>query len=378
MKVFVLSRIIISCFWLSMLNLVASRATAQQPVIITYAGGYRGNLVNTEKIEAEKLTHLLYAFANVNSRGEAILNYPKTDPINLARLVALKTKNPELKILLSVGGLGWSIHFSTMAMTAEGRNHFSNTCVALLKKYKLDGIDLDWEFPGYAGEGGNPYRPEDKQHFTLLCQSLRAALDKAQQDNRQRFLLTAAVDGWASHFLPHTEMQQVQLYLDYVCLMTYNFNNKDLAGGHYLYSPSGWDPNGSVDGAVKAFIAAGVPAFKLVAGAGFFPAALLMQTADPNDRRYRSKQVFKGGLAKIDQLINRNGFIRYWDNEGQSPYLFNPQSGIRIAYEDSISIRLKCEYILHKKLAGIMYWDYFSDPNRKLLKTVYSVLRKPT
>jgi chitinase len=372
----VLSRIIISGFWVILLNHTAGGVAAQQPVIISYVGGYRGNLVHTEKIEAGKLTHLLYAFANVNRHGEAVLNYPETDPVNLARLVALKEKNPGLKVLLSVGGLGWSIHFSAMALTAAGRDRFSKTCVELLRKYKLDGIDLDWEFPGYPGEGSNPYRPDDKQNFTLLCQSLRESFDKEEQHSGRKFLLTAAVDGWSSHFLPHTEMQKVQSYLDYICLMTYNFNSENLAGGHYLYSPAGWRAEGSVDGAVKAFIAAGVPASKLVAGAGFFPAAMLMETSDPNDRHYHSKQVFRGGLAKLESLINKQGLIRYWDSVGHSPYLFNSQSRIRIAYEDSASVKSKCEYILSQKLAGIMYWDYFSDPDRKLLHTIFSVFGK--
>src|SRR5947209_7081266 len=94
-------------------------AIAQKPVVITYAGGYNGNLVKTEKIDASKLTHLLYAFADLKN-NRAYLHYPKTDKVNLRNLVALKKINPELKILISAGGLGWSHNFSDMALTAKG------------------------------------------------------------------------------------------------------------------------------------------------------------------------------------------------------------------------------------------------------------------
>jgi len=56
------------------------------------------------------------------------------------------------------------------------------------------------------------------------------------------------------------------------------------------------------------------------------------------------------------------------DNEGQSPYLFNPQSAIRIAYEDSISIRLKCEYIQQKKIGRHHVLGLFFRPQPKAIK----------
>jgi chitinase len=206
-----------------------------------------------------------------------------------------------------------------MALTANNRTIFANSCLKLIKFFDLDGVDIDWEFPGYPGEGGNIYRPVDKQNYTLLFKTLRETLG-------EHYVITAAADGWATHFLPHTEMAEVARYADYICLMTYNFNNDRLAGGHYLNTPAGWDPAGSVEGAVKDFLGAGVPRSKLVIGAGFFPAALHMQTADPHDRRYAGKLSFRGGLAKVNALINKRGFRRYWDSVGQAPYLFNPRA----------------------------------------------------
>lgn len=349
-----------------LLWLLTNAGYAQTPVIITYAGGYRGNLIDTRKIEAKRLTHLLYAFANVR-HNRATLDYSETDAVNLRHLTALKRINHNLKILLSVGGLGWSRNFSDMALTVISRRLFAESCLLLLKRFDLDGIDIDWEFPGYPGEGGNRYRPEDKHNYTLLFRQLRETLGHS-------YLITAAVDGWATHFVPHTEMDQVSQYTDYVCLMTYNFNESGLAGGHYLYSPPDWDTAGSVDGAVKAFMEAGVPKNKLVIGAGFFPAALLMSTSDPKDRHYIKKLNFRGGLGRASQMT---GYQCYWDRVAKAPYLFNWKTRVRIAYEDTSSVDAKWQYIKDQHLAGLMYWDYFSDPGRKLLHRLTQSGRSP-
>jgi chitinase len=343
--------------------------SAQKPAVITYAGGYNGNLINASKIEAAKLTHLLYAFANVKN-NKAYLVYPKTDEINIRNLIRLRKVNPKLKILLSVGGLGWSHNFSDMALTEQGRQTFAESCANLVKRFDLDGIDIDWEFPGYPGEGGNIYRPEDKQDYTLMFRTLRKRFDRLEEKAGKHFTITAAVDGWASHFVPHTEMGKVSEYLDYVCLMAYNFNTQQLSGGHYLYSPRDWLPDGSADGAVKGFAAAGVPRDKLVLGAGFFPAKFVMNSDDPRRRGYSTRPRFHGGLYRVYQMANKDGYKRYWDGEGQSPYLFNATRKIKISYEDTASVKAKCYYILAHHLGGIMYWDYFSDPGRSLLHQI--------
>src|SRR3954465_4498187 len=117
----------IATICLGMLMMLGSHAQ----VIITYVGGYRGNLIDTRQIEASRLTHILYAFANLKG-SRAVLNYPRTDPVNLKGLIALRKINPRLKVLLSVGGIGWSRNFSAMALTENGRQTFAQSCLELV------------------------------------------------------------------------------------------------------------------------------------------------------------------------------------------------------------------------------------------------------
>ena len=121
-------------------------------------------------IHPEKLTHLNYSFAHIDA-GRALLDLPDA-AADLARLRALKRQNPQLKVIVSVGG--WLADgFSDAALTDSSRRTFAQSAVTLLRDYTLDGIDLDWEYPG-QGVAGIKYRDADKHNFTLLLKTLRS------------------------------------------------------------------------------------------------------------------------------------------------------------------------------------------------------------
>jgi chitinase len=47
-----------------------------------------------------------------------------------------------------------------------------------------------------------------------------------------------------------------------------------------------------------------------------------------------------------------------------------------VSYEDPNSLAPKCKYVLDHKLAGIMFWDYSSDPSGKLLDAIDTGLHR--
>src|SRR6185369_3274255 len=136
--------------------------------------GYVGSRTNIYAISVEKLTHVNYAFATVTPQGEVVLRNENA-PSHLAQLQALKSRNPDLKVIISIGGWG-ADNFSDAALTDVSRDKFATSAVDMLKRYALDGIDLDWEYPGQPGPGIK-FRPEDKQNFTLLLKTIRGQLD---------------------------------------------------------------------------------------------------------------------------------------------------------------------------------------------------------
>jgi chitinase len=84
-----------------------------------------------------------------------------------------------------------------------------------------------------------------------------------------------------------------------------------------------------------------------------------------------AKNVRAGGFTYLnDSIVNKNGFVRYWDDESKAPYLFNADKKILITYDDEQSVKEKCKYIKKHKLAGAMFWEYSSDKKLYLLKVI--------
>jgi len=102
----------------------------------------KDNKIEPQNIEIEKLTHINYAFSNIEN-GVMIEGF-QNDSVNFEILNKMKMeRNPQCKILVSVGGWTWSGNFSDMALTAESRNQFIQSAVTFLRKHHLDGLDVD-------------------------------------------------------------------------------------------------------------------------------------------------------------------------------------------------------------------------------------------
>ena len=342
-----------------------------KPVVIAYVGGYRG-LVHTDSIDVQKLSHINYAFVDIKD-NRAWLHNEATDTINLRKLSALKLLNPSLKILISIGGWTWSKHFSDAVLTDTSRKKFAESAVAIVAAYHLDGIDIDWEYPGMIGDS-NTYRTEDKQHYTLMFQSLREELDSLKKITRQRYFVTTAVGG-SNEYITHTEMNKVQRYTDYINIMSYDYADEaDTLSHHHtnLYNSAADAGGSSADKSIRAFRKAGVPAAKIVMGIAFYGKGFTMQTADNNGlfRKVATSQRGGGFTYLKDSIINQNGYIRYWDAGAKAPYLFQQQKRIFITYDDEESVLAKCNYIQKYKLAGVMFWEYSSDKKGYLLDVI--------
>lgn len=340
-------------------------------VVTGYVGGFRG-LVAAEEIDAEKLTHIIYAFVNCQD-SMAVLTNLATDSINFRHLNALKRRNPNLKILISIGGWSWSSFISDAVLTPTSRQLFARTSVDIIRQYKLDGVDIDWEYPAMKGEEDNVVRPEDKHNYTLMFKAVREELNKLETETGRKYELTAAV-GNTKSFIQNTEMHLVQQYLDYIYLMTYDFSGRNKTVSHHTnLFPSGQkSPGSSAHEAVIDFMAAGIPAHKLVLGAAFYGKGWEAASNMNNGLgQPRVKATQGGGYSAIkDGLKDQKGYKSFWDKEAKAPYLFNADTKNFITFDDEKSIKLKCKYIQKQNLAGIFFWEYFQDPKEYLITTI--------
>lgn len=75
------------------------------------------------------------------------------------------------------------------------------------------------------------------------------------------------------------------------------------------------------------------------------------------------------------RLVNKDGFVRYWDNISKAPYLYNAAKRVFVSYEDEQSVGLKAQYVKEHGLGGMMFWEYSGDPEIKLLDALNAGLR---
>ncbi|UFJ39134.1 fibronectin type III domain-containing protein [Brevibacillus humidisoli] len=412
-------------------------AAAEGAKIVGYypSWGAYGRNYNVWEIDAGKVTHINYAFADICwdgrhgnpdptgpnpqtwtcqdengtinvPNGTIVLGDPWIDaqksfpgdtwdqPLrgNLNQLIKLKQDNPHLKTIISVGGWTWSNRFSDVAASAQTRETFAKSAVDFVRKYQFDGVDLDWEYPVEGGLPGNSRRPGDKQNYTLLLQEVREHLDAAEREDGQEYLLTIA-SGASPAFAQNTELDKIAQVVDWINIMTYDFN-----GGWQTISahnaPLYFDPAAEAAGvpqaasyhvaaAVQGHLSAGVPGNKLVAGLPFYgrgwggcPSA--------NNGEYQTctgtsnTGTWEKGVYDFSDLeanyINKNGYTRYWNDTAKVPFLYNPAQQTMISYDDVESIGYKTAYIKSEGLAGAMFWEFSSDRNNTLLSKVYDDL----
>lgn len=343
-----------------------------------YAGwaGYSG--FTPDKIDADKLTHINYAFANIGSDLKIVIGDSSIDPSNFEKLKSLKIQHPHIKTLISVGGWSWSGKFSDAALSDSSRTAFADGCVQFIKTNGFDGIDIDWEYPVAGGLSTNVSRPEDKQNFTLLLAKIRQKLDFQGAIDGKTYLLTIA-GGASQYYINNTEMAKLYQYLDFANIMTYDIHGTwdtytDFNSPLYNNTDTSAQYKWSVDSAVYSWLKAGVPAAKIVIGIPFY-GYKYNSAINANNGLY---QKFSGGSAVsysniAANYINAPGYTRYYHSQSQVPWLFNGSTFI--SYDDQQSIGVKTGYVKTKNLGGAMLWELSQDPNKVLLNAVYNGLQ---
>ena len=371
-------------FWLVFLSLFGVTALHAAPPpkyshqVIAYVFS-PGAVLQPGQIDPHAVTRINYAFANIQD-GRVILGHPN-DSQNLALLTGLRKENRSLTILISVGGWLWSGQFSDAALTEQSRQQFIQSAIDFIGHYDLDGLDIDWEYPGMPG-AGHAFRPEDGQNFNILLKELRARFNKESATTGRKLLLSIAA-GAEDDYIAHTGMAEAQKYLDTVNLMAYDYyepGSSHTTGHHAPLFTNPADPlKISADASVRAFRQAGVPAEKLVLGVPFY-GHLWGEVNASNHGLYQPGKAVPNAYSPfslIESTMLSQDFVRYWDPVSSAPYLYSSARHIFVSYEDEQSLAAKCHYVLAHKLGGVMFWDYSNDSDGKLLKTIDSELLHP-
>ncbi|KAJ2448324.1 hypothetical protein EV183_005502 [Coemansia sp. RSA 2336] len=343
----------------------------------------------TEAIGFSKYSHVIISFANPCKDGTfEVPDFDVSDAV-------AKISKDKAKAMVSIGGWSYSANFSSIMKDETASSAFANNIVSYVEKYKLDGVDLDWEYPGNDNgqEGNGVDKAHDTPNYLTFLQKLRKQLD-AKFSSRKLITMAVGMQTFYVDGEPLQDMSEFAKVVDYANLMLYD------AYGSWSKTSG---PNAPLEGkgvtfesGIKTWADAKWPTSQLIAGFAFYghSVKLSKQPKDISTSQYWpiSKEVPQGdsqdqpaeggsytGLWQYSnlrpQLLARSltskpGWDRYWDSQSMTPYLFNKKSLVFISYDDQQSIWAKAKYANQQGLAGGMVWSMHMDYNNELLDVI--------
>lgn len=311
----------------------------------------------------------------------------------MGQMMAAKKRNPNLKVLPSIGGWTMSDPFFHFGDAAK-RKVFVDSVEQFLRTWKFfDGVDIDWEFPG--GKGANPSLGNpatDGATYVALMKDLRAMLDKLSKEYGRTYELTSAI-GAGPDKISVVDYKNATQYMDYIFDMTYDYygawSMTDLGHQTALYAPK-WKPDtaNTTDNSIKALLAQGVDPSKLVVGVAKYGRGWTGVSGyrDGNPFTGTATGPIKGGwepgILDYKKIVadmagpdgkGINGYTYVYDEAAEAPYLFNKSTGALITYDDARSTQAKGRYALDKRLGGLFSWEIDSD-NGDILNAMHEGL----
>ncbi|XP_006149643.1 chitinase-3-like protein 2 [Tupaia chinensis] len=309
-------------------------------------------------------SHLIYSFASITN-NKVIIN-DKNDAALYQTINELKTKNPKLKILLSIGGyLFGSKGFHPMVDSSTSRLEFINSIILFLRNHNFDGLDISWIYPDR----------KDNTVFTMLIQELAEAFNNdIGKSSQERLLLTAGVSAGRQMIDNSYQIKTLAEKLDFINLLSFDFHGsweKPLVTGHNSPLRKGQLDRGTssyynVEYAVAYWIRKGMPAEKIIMGIPTYGHSFTLASAET------SLGAPASGPGAAGPITKSSGFLAYYEvcqflqgakitrlQDQQVPFAVKGNQWV--GYDDVESIETKVQFLKNLNLGGAMIWSIDLD-----------------
>lgn len=303
-------------------------------------------------IPYQHLTHIAHAF--IWPRANGTLHIPKT--LLYPELNAAAHKQG-VKMIITVGGWGQSMHFPAIAADPLRRQRFIRHLLDFCHTHGYDGIDLDWEYPTAS----------DKSAYVQLLSELRTAIDASDRPLSLSILLPAVPheDGYDAH--------AINTYLDWVNLMTFDYHGdwSPYAGHNAPLVTTPGNQYGSVRQSVEHWLGAGLEPARINLGVPFYGRLFEAE-------RLHGTGTGQGTVTYAEaQRKQQAGWTLHRDEAARVPYLISADADQVLTFDDTQSIQEKMAYLKTKNLRGVMVWalgfDADGEGTQPLLEAVGTV-----
>ncbi|KJZ76818.1 hypothetical protein HIM_03695 [Hirsutella minnesotensis 3608] len=388
------------CFPIASLALAMAGRVLGGNVVIGYYPSWKRQYL--QSADLSQYTHINMAFAipaedgTLSFEGDWFLSQ-----------VVMDLHGKGVQALLSVGGWTGSNHFSNIVKTQSKSATLIDSIVKYINMHNLDGIDIDWEYPGRLGNTCNTFDTQfDAINFLAFLQRLRWKLNATFGEKAKLITLALRVQPFDGPNGPVPDVSEFAKFVDYGNLMQYDINggwNNETGPNAPLNYEDGKGLPASFSSAIDAWTRAGWPANQLVAGFAFYGRSTqaLVDMMQDTDNQYQPQSntvplgdkedapwydacagsTANSGTWQWKHLRSQGildspttavePWVRKWDAISQTPWLFNRQTRIYISYDDPWSLQAKVDHGLSRGLAGAMVWSANMDgTEQELLEVV--------
>jgi chitinase len=365
-----------------------------EKIIVGYYADW--SAVPFTSIPVKNLDVINYAFADAKADGSVKLLNETVDKQNFSDITKLKQTNPNLKVLISIGGWTLSKNFSKIANDSALTAKFVSDIQNLMRQYPgLDGVDIDWEYPVSGGDNIT-HSPNDKQNYVTLLKSIRMGLDSL---GVKHYYITIAGPHHSHQgdegSVDNLDVKAMMQYIDWINVMAYDMHqstsdptntNNDAALYQSPVNPSSFAGDDSIDASIRDYKKQGLSAKEmnqLVMGIPLYGFAW-KGVVDPQEKGGNWLLPANPGLyaSANDKLENKyvkgsDGFFTYttimshlisdqqlqpsWNDEFKFVTYYSPAQESFLTFDDVQTVKAKSAFIKAQGLRGAMFWELSGD-----------------
>lgn len=336
---------------------------------------------------ADRLTHLIYAFAKPDAQtGSCDLrdawadlgaNFEHRKKVggHFGQLLQLKRKYPHLKILLSVGGGTCNKTFLAIAQSGK-MPRFVQSVIELLDAYEyeyehsihgsdykhrfeytelFDGIDLDWEW------SGTTILDDQVKQYHQMLEMFSIAMKKRSKRQAKKSLLTCAISVNAK-VIKALQLDSVAKFVDWFHVMAYDFGGPSAPGTSFNAPICNQWSSYSIDASISLLMNLGVSPEKLVLGIPLYGHVYDQTTEKLGSTFERTDKTGAFRYGKIKELYVENPDChKKWHEKSHAMYAYCPIDEVFVSYDNERSVAAKVNYACKKLLKGIFFWQLAGD-----------------